>query len=73
VPQANGRTDNSFYLLTNYHEFQFRRSTILFGDSGLSRIVVGSFQNLTGNHGLIAVPFPLFTNIPFTSMSLALP
>ena len=38
-----------------------------------SGIAVGSFQNLTGNHGLIAVPYPLFTNIPFTSMSLALP
>ena len=38
-----------------------------------SGIVVGSFQGLTGNHGLIAVPAPLYANIPFASMSLALP
>jgi hypothetical protein len=38
-----------------------------------SGIVVGSFQDLTGSHGLIAVPAPLYTNIPFASMSLARP
>jgi probable HAF family extracellular repeat protein len=36
-------------------------------------IVVGSFQDLTGNHGLFAVPAPLLSNLPFASMKLALP
>jgi probable HAF family extracellular repeat protein len=38
-----------------------------------SGIVVGSFKDLTGNHGIIGVPAPLFSNLPFISMSLALP
>jgi hypothetical protein len=33
-----------------------------------SGIVVGSIQDLTGNLGLIGVPDPLFSNIPFASM-----
>ena len=36
-------------------------------------IVVGSFDDLAGNHGLFAVPAPLFSNLPFFSMKVALP
>jgi hypothetical protein len=36
-------------------------------------IVVGSFDDLAGHHGLFALPAPLISNLPFASMKLALP